>query len=117
MRTPTPCPLPGHPTRVEHLVASGMSLRMIRTYLAAGTLTRIRQGVYIASHAVPTAPPDLHLLAAHAEQVVHPAAVLSHESAAVVWGLPHYGFSNWWDSAPSVTVPGGTTRRGRVTHH
>jgi very-short-patch-repair endonuclease len=119
MRTPTPCVLPTQPATRELLAATGMTARMIRTHVASGMLTRVRQGVFVATSAVPSGAPGRHVLAAHAEQVVHPQAVLSHESAAVVWDLPHPGFERWHESPPSVTIAatGARSRRGQAVHH
>ncbi len=50
---------------------------------------------------------------AHAEQAVNPAAVLSHETAALAWRLPHPGFAPWSDSPVTVTVPAGATHKSR----
>jgi hypothetical protein len=51
---------------------------------------------------------------------VHPSAVLSHETAALVWGLPTPGFAEWAEATPAVTLPSGDgakSRRGPVVHH
>ncbi len=119
MRTPTPCLLPTQPATRDLLAGAGMTPRMIRTHLASGDLTRIRQGVYVATSELPSEAAGRHLLAAHAEQVVHPQAVLSHGSAAVVWGLPEPGFGHWHESPPSLTVPtlGARSRRGTAVLH
>ncbi len=78
---------------------------MIRTQLRSGRLIRVRQGVYVSRDGWPTTEAGRHLLAAHAEQVVNPDAVLSHGSAAVVWGLASPGFDHWHAAPPSVTFP------------
>jgi very-short-patch-repair endonuclease len=50
---------------------------------------------------------------------VHPQAVLSHASAAVVWKLPSPGFDEWHELPPAVTIPvtGARSRHGQVVHH
>ncbi|HSN12038.1 MAG TPA: type IV toxin-antitoxin system AbiEi family antitoxin domain-containing protein, partial [Propionibacteriaceae bacterium] len=97
MRTATPCVLPVQPATRDQLAHTGITARMVRTHVASGDLTRLRQGVFVATSSVPADAAGRHVLAAHAEQVVHPDAVLSHQSAAVVWGLPHPGFAHWHD--------------------
>ena len=104
MRTPKPWALPTQPVTRALLSSSGVSDEMIRTQLRAGRLIRVRQGVYLARDAWPESAADLHVMLARAEQVVNPTAVISHESAAVVWGLPTPGFTPWHASKPSVTL-------------
>jgi hypothetical protein len=115
-----PCLLPSEPATRQLLAAAGLSAQMIRTQLAAGRLVRVRQGVFLDHGRWPADAAAQHLVRAHAEQVVHPDAVLSHESAAVVWALPHPGFDDWAAAAPSVTLPAtgrARSRRGPAVHH
>jgi very-short-patch-repair endonuclease len=44
---------------------------------------------------------------------------MSHESAAVSWGLPYPGFGEWHESRPSVTLsdPNARHRDGLAVHH
>jgi hypothetical protein len=86
---------------------------MVRTQLAAGRLVRVRKGVYLGAGAWPEDPEGQHLARAHAEQAVNPAAVLSHETAALAWHLPHPGFAAWWQSPVAVTVPAGAAHKSR----
>lgn len=102
------------------LLSSGITAQMIRTQLASGRLVRVRQGVFLDAAHWPQDAAAQHLMIAHAELVVHPAAVLSHETAALAWGIPHPGFTPWHDAAPAVTMPAGSgsrSRPGRVRHH
>lgn len=120
MRTPTPCVLPTQPTSFPTLIAAGSTRQMVRTQVASGRLVRVRKGVFVAADGWPSDPAGQHLIRARAELVVHPEAVISHESAALVWALPHPGPTGWQDAAPSVTRPsGGGARsgRGHATHH
>jgi Protein of unknown function (DUF559) len=119
MRTPRPALLPTHPASRDMLLASGLSPAVIRTQLATGALVRVRTGVYVAASRWPDNPAARHLVLAHAEQVTHPGAVMSHESAAVSWRLPHPGFGEWHEAPPSVTVVGplARSRRGPAVHH
>jgi very-short-patch-repair endonuclease len=86
---------------------------MIRTQLAIGRLTQLRAGVFLSTDAWPDTPASQHLARAHAEQVANPDAVISHESAAVAWGLPSPGFDPWHEAPVSLTRPGRTSHRSR----
>ena len=86
---------------------------MIRTQLMTGRLTQLRAGVFLSTDAWPDTPAGQHLARAHAEQVANPDAVLSHESAAVVWDLPSPDFDPWHESPVSLTRPGRTSHRSR----
>lgn len=101
------------------LLASGLSAQMIRTAVASGRLYRVRQGVFIDAALWPDDPVEQHLLRAVAEVEVFPTAVLSHESAATSWNLPHPGFGSWHEGLVSVTVPrgAGRSRAGATVHH
>lgn len=115
MRTPKLWALPTQPVTRAMLVAAGISVRMIETRLRAGQLLRLRQGVYLAAAAWPEDPAARHLVLAHAEQVANPHAVLSHQSAAVAWGLPTPRFRPWHELPVAVTVRAGEGRRSRRT--
>ena len=120
MRTPAPCVLPSQPASRAMLLASGITRQMLATQVESGRLIRVRRGVFVAASAWPPSEADRHVLLAKAEQVVHPSAVLSHASAALVWSLPHPGFSPWHESPPAVTLPylnGAKSRQGSVVHH
>lgn len=111
--------LPTQPASRALLRASGVSDSMIRAQLRAGRLVAVRQGVYLAASAWPEDDPAQHIVRARAEVVRNPAAVLSHQSAAVVWGLPDPGFEHWHDRPVSVTLPAGghESRSGQRCHH
>ena len=66
----------------------GITEKRLKSALASGQITRLRHGVYVAAHAVPEDPVQLHLLRALAEQVAAPGRVASHETAALALGLP-----------------------------
>lgn len=80
------------------LLSSGLSPQMIRTRLDSGQLIRVRRGVFVAADAWPEDAAGQHVMRARAELVLYPAAVLSHRTAALVWGLPHP------DLVPSFTT-------------
>ncbi len=118
MRTPRPIILPKRPTTRRTLEEAGISAQTLRGHIGAGRLIAVRHGVYLAADQWPDDPAGQHLLRARAELAVHPDAVISHESAALTWGLPTPGFSQWWESRPSVTLPrdGHRSRAGEVRH-
>ncbi len=102
------------------LLSSGLTPQMIRTQLAAGRLVRVRRGVFVASSGWPDDAAGQHLVRARAELVLFPDAVLSHRSAAIVWGLPHPGLVPWEADAPTVsraTYTNARSRSGSVVHH
>jgi very-short-patch-repair endonuclease len=95
----------GYVTRAQ-LLALGMTDRMITRLLAKGDLNAIHAGVYAVGH-VDRTPVAL----AHAAVLAcGPAAVLSHDSAAALWGLRR------WPSRPEVTTLAKRTRPGLVAH-
>jgi very-short-patch-repair endonuclease len=96
------------------LHAAGVSDEMIHTQLAAGRLLRLRHGVYVGASAWPSAPSEQHVLLARAEQVANPGGVISHQSAAVEWGLPAPGFTPWHEQPVCLTFP---TARGHGSQH
>jgi Protein of unknown function (DUF559). len=111
--------LPTEPTRRSDLIRLGITSRMIRTGLAMGTLVRVRQGVVVGTEFWPTDPAGQHLVRARAELAANPGAVLSHQSAALAWGLPTPGFSPWTDLPVSVTLPpsGHSSHTVHAVHH
>ena len=119
MRTPTPWILPSQPIARTDLLASGVSARMLRTRLGSGDLVQVRRGVYLRTDAWPTDAAGRHVVSARAEQTVHTAAVVSHQSAALILGLPTPGFGHWEDQPVSVTLPvtGNSTSSATAIHH
>lgn len=120
VRTPHPWALPTQPVSRRLLAAAGVSDEMIDTQLAAGRLVRLRRGVFVASAAWPDGAADRHVMLAHAEQVINPDAVLSHETAAVIWGLPAPSFQPWHESPVAATYPAGgrySSRGGTAVRH
>jgi very-short-patch-repair endonuclease len=76
---------------------------MVRSQVRSGALMRLRAGVYVVASAWPSTDVDRHLLAARAEQVALPGSVISHNSAALAWGLPAPVGAPWHALSPSVT--------------
>lgn len=105
MRTPTPFALPTQPISRTDLLAQGVTPRMLRTRLANGDLVQVRSGVYLRGDLWPDGAREQRLVQVHAELTAHPAAVASHQSAALVHGLPYPGFGRWEEGQVSVTVP------------
>lgn len=119
MHPARPWILPAEPTRRSDLLRLGITPRMIRTALAMGTLIPARRGVVISAEFWPSDPAAQHLARARAELAANPDAVLSHQSAAVAWGLPTPGFSPWTDLPVSVTLPqsGHSSHAAPARHH
>jgi len=80
----------------------GLHVKVIDKRVAAGRLHRVHQGVFAVGHTVLS--PDGHRMAAVI--ACGPEAVLSHRSAASLWGLREDSRSRI-----DVTAPG---RRGRI---
>jgi very-short-patch-repair endonuclease len=119
MRTPTPWVLPSQPIARADLLASGVTARMLRTRLGSGDLVQVRRGVYLRTDAWPTDAAGRHVVSARAGQTVHTAAVVSHQSAALILGLPTPGFGSWEEQPVSVTLPvtGHSTSSATAIHH
>ncbi len=107
MRSAHPWMLPTQPVTRALLLASGITRAMIATQVRSGRLVMIRHGVYLSSGAWPEVGAARHLVLGHAEQVANPGAVLSHQSAAVVWGLASPTVQDWHELPVSVTLPAG----------
>lgn len=112
MRTPRPWALPQHPALREHL-PPGVTEAMIRTQLEAGKLVRLRSKVFLDAGLWPEDPAAQNVIRARAEQVARPDAVLSHQSAALVWGLPTPDVRPWHVLAPALTLPSRSGYRSR----
>jgi very-short-patch-repair endonuclease len=90
------------------LQAIGLSERMIRTRVAHGGFQRWHRGVYAVGHrAVTVESRWMAAVLAHG-----PRAVLSHRSAAQLWGLLSRS-----SIAPEVTAPGAKRTRERIVGH
>jgi len=86
------------------LRACGLSERAIRVRVQRGSLHPIHRGVYAVGH--PGLTRAGRFLAA--VKACGPAAALSHVAAAVMWG-----YLEWDEVVPEVTVRGGSTRTHR----
>lgn len=117
MRTPQPWALPGQPATFAMLAAAGISESMIRSQLRSGRLLRLRHGVYLSTSSWPDDPAEQHVMLARAETVANPDSVISHQSAAVIWGLPTPGFFGWADKPVSISLPAGARHTAHPTHH
>ena len=73
-------------TTREHLLAAGLSSETIQRWLDNGRLIRVHRGVYAVGHI----PPSPHARTMAALLACGPTAVLSHRSAAKLWGLIRY---------------------------
>ena len=83
-----------------------MSAAQIRVRVARGNLFRVYRGVYAVGH-IPTAPVAK---AAAAVLACGPGAVLSHASAAALWGF------GTWPKTIEVTAPSALRRPGIRVH-
>jgi very-short-patch-repair endonuclease/predicted transcriptional regulator of viral defense system len=79
----------------------GLSADAVAVRVRNGRLHRLHRGVYAVGHT--SLPPEARFLAA--VKACGPTAVLSHFSAAALWGIVR-----WSDRYPEVTVAGGGTR-------
>ena len=105
MRPSRPWLLPAQPVTRAMLLASGITRSMVDTQVRAGRLLAVRHGVYVSADAWADDPRTRHVALGHAEQAANPGAVLSHQSAAVVWGLPSPTFQDWHELEVCVTLP------------
>jgi putative AbiEi antitoxin of type IV toxin-antitoxin system/uncharacterized protein DUF559 len=87
---------------LAQLVAIGLSARGVRDRVATGALHRIHRGVYAVGR--PSLTPKGHRMAA--VLACGPGAVLSHRSAAALWGLRTSGRARI-----DITAPGRAGRR------
>jgi hypothetical protein len=89
---------------LEELRACGLSYRAVQRRVRAGRLHPLHRGVYAVGH--PNPPLEGRFLAA--VKACGPHAVLSHRSAAALWGI-----LAWDDRHPDVMVPGSAPRAHR----
>jgi Transcriptional regulator, AbiEi antitoxin len=95
----------GHVTR-EQLLQLGVPKRTVTRWARVGRLIRVHAGVYAVGHQQRTAIAT----AMAAVLACGPDAVLSHDSAAALWGV------RTWPSVPEVTAPHDRRRRGIRAH-
>lgn len=118
MRTAHPWVLPDQPTTRADLLLLGLTDHMIRTRVSSGALVAVRHGVFVRADAWPGDAAAQHVMRARAEQAANPAAVISHQSAAVAMAMPSPGFQRWEDLPVSVTLPPGySSKSGPSVHH
>jgi predicted transcriptional regulator of viral defense system/very-short-patch-repair endonuclease len=92
----------------RQLLRMGLGRRAIERRLEAGRLHRLHDGVYAVGHRL--IPRDGWLMAAVLAS--GPEAVLSHRSAAALWGLRGYP-----EGAVHVTVPRKSTSSKQIRRH
>ena len=92
-------------TRAQ-LLNAGLSTDTIQRWISAGRLIPVYRGVYAVGHV----PPSPHARAMAALLACGPRAVLSHRSAAKLWGLIRY------DGPIEVTAANTRRRKGVVVH-
>ena len=114
MRTPDPWAIPKVPFSLGQVAPRGVTRHHIAGALARGTLTRLRQGVYVSTGALPDDPRAMHELRALAEQVAAPGRIGSHRTAAIALGLPLLRTDAAAAGPVHLTQPlGGRHARGR----
>jgi len=108
--------LSGFITRPE-ILAHGFDDRMIAACLRQGSLRRIGPGLYTDARYDEMSPADKHVLRCHAVATRFPDAVaFTHQSAALIHGLPLWGAS--LDRVHVTRLDSGRGRRqAGVTHH
>ena len=92
---------------LHELLQCGVTPGGVKRRSQNGHLHRIHRGVYAVGH--PNIPLEGRFLAA--TKACGPTAVLSHYSAATLWGLV-----TWDDRHPEVTVATGRTHKGIRAH-
>lgn len=102
---------PQTPFRWEHVAPLGVSRAQIRRALAAGCITRLANGVHIATEAVPSDPIARHLMTAAAHQLLRPDAIASHHTAALAWQLELDDATAAAAVPPAFILPSGGCRR------
>jgi hypothetical protein len=100
-------------------VAMGESPSVLERHLKRGELTRIRRGTYVSSERWQTADSvarhrlSMQAIVDHGDA----DAVFSHQSAAIIWGIPIIGEL---PASPHLMFPaerGITRRAGAICHH
>jgi hypothetical protein len=92
---------------IAELLACGLSYKTVFSRVHAGHLHPLHRGVYAVGH--PNPPLPGRFLAA--VKACGPTAVLSHFSAAAL-----YGFLTWDDRHPEITAPKHKAHRGILAH-
>jgi very-short-patch-repair endonuclease len=90
----------------SQLLQAGVRSDTIRRWLSAGRLIRVHQGIYALGHL----PPSPHARTMAAVLACGPHAVLSHRSAAQLYGLIRYA------GPIEVTAPTRRRRPGVIVH-
>src|SRR3954453_8638966 len=98
----------------SRLLAAGFSDDEVRRLLRIGDLTRVRRGSYVVGP-LPEEPVQRHRLAiTAATRALAGDAVVSHASAAVLYGLPLWNVPLGRVHVTRDRPTGG--RRGRIVH-
>jgi very-short-patch-repair endonuclease len=115
VRTPDPWSPPSSPFTAANVAPLGITEKRLRSALASGRITRLRHGVYIAAHALPEDPVQLHLVRALAEQAAVPGRVASRETAALALGLPLFDTDHVAAGPVHLTRPASDSDRSRTS--
>jgi very-short-patch-repair endonuclease len=90
----------------EQLLGAGLTAKEVFGWVQRGRLIRVHRGVYAVGHL----PPSPHARTMAALLACGPTAVLSHRSAAKLWGLIRY------DGPIEVTAHNTRRRTGIIVH-
>ncbi len=105
---------PTTPFTAAHVSPLGVTGAMIRWAEQSGMITRLTQGVFVATTAVAAEPADHHLQLALAVQLRNPTAIASHHTAALAWDLDLDDPLAAAHSIPAFIAPAGPGVRSRT---
>lgn len=112
-----PLTRPGDVVSAAEADARGVGPDALRSAVRAGSVVRLRRGVYAdGADWQDRGAPERHLLRVRAAALALDGPVFSHRSAAAVWRIPVVGR---WSERVEVTVPaasGGRSRNGVRRH-
>lgn len=106
---------PDTPFTLAHVAPLGVTPAMLRWAESSERVTRLATGVFIASTALPDDASARHVLQAHALQLRNPAAIASHQTAALAWGLDLPSTRDAAASIPQFILPQTPRVRSRRT--
>jgi hypothetical protein len=92
----------------RQLLAAGLTREAVAHRIRVGRLYCLYRGVYAAGHRLLS--PEARWMAA--VLAAGPRAVLSHRSAAALWGI-----RRWWGNNVDVTIPSSRRQRPGITGH
>lgn len=100
----------------QALLATGVTEDEIRTACRTRAWSTLHRGAYCASESLPSSKEELHRLRARAVAARSPHLVLSHVSAAALYGLPLWGVDLSAVHLTRLGTSGGRIGPGRRVH-